>query len=39
MNVFEELENGGVIIGENGTGRGVMSDRDKAEAYNAGKNV
>lgn len=39
LDCFEGMKVGGVIIGENGTGRGVMSDADKAEAYNAGKNA
>ena len=39
LDCFEGMKVGGVIVGENGTGRGVMSDADKAEAYNAGKNA
>jgi len=39
LDCFEGMKVGGVIIGENGLERGVMSEADKAEAYAAGKNA
>lgn len=39
LDCFEGMKNGGVIIGENGMGRAVMSNADKAEAYKTGKSL